>query len=302
MTIHVGIDPNLGQLSYYDDVEKNTVNLGSTVVKFHETEKIYIMFEVIKSKFNGKQLGCACIYLLPDYGNEIRKKFIQEGSNCGFKNVEIISRETAYYLNAMSQIKYIPLNGNVIWIEFRLYFYVWVINDSKAEFIGHWYSPDISKTSKLVKIVDESKLNKGPDVVLHIYKIGITNINKISSACQFSTYKIHPRFKASLLKARITSGDSNLIHLNVLNFLYGKVTINIGDDEIESFKRGHQLPISHNQKLIKKSIEDILGIVNLNTLFTASRPHFTLSYFQAYAGERKIFELPNLFNVSHRHK
>uniref|UniRef100_A0AC35F021 Uncharacterized protein n=1 Tax=Panagrolaimus sp. PS1159 TaxID=55785 RepID=A0AC35F021_9BILA len=107
MVFHVGIDPLHGDVSYCNEYEKIIVDIEINDVEFNEYEKVALMFEEIKSKINGK-LGYACICLSKYYGNEIRKNFIECGLKSGFKNVEIINWETAFYLNAMSQINYKP--------------------------------------------------------------------------------------------------------------------------------------------------------------------------------------------------
>uniref|UniRef100_A0AC35F286 Uncharacterized protein n=1 Tax=Panagrolaimus sp. PS1159 TaxID=55785 RepID=A0AC35F286_9BILA len=92
------------------------VDIKINNVSVNQTKKVALMFEEIKSKTSGK-FGYACICLSKSYGNEIRKRFMEFGFNSGFKNIEINNRETAIYLDAMSQINYKPLNGNVIWIH-----------------------------------------------------------------------------------------------------------------------------------------------------------------------------------------
>uniref|UniRef100_A0AC35GH92 Heat shock protein 70 n=1 Tax=Panagrolaimus sp. PS1159 TaxID=55785 RepID=A0AC35GH92_9BILA len=112
MTVHVGMFPYEGTASYNNDIKKETLDLQICKVEPHEIKKISLMFEEIKSKINDKQFGCACICIDEFCGNTYRKRLIEEAFKYGFKNVEIINRETAIYLNAMSQIKYKPLNGN----------------------------------------------------------------------------------------------------------------------------------------------------------------------------------------------
>uniref|UniRef100_A0AC35FE10 Uncharacterized protein n=1 Tax=Panagrolaimus sp. PS1159 TaxID=55785 RepID=A0AC35FE10_9BILA len=67
MTIHVGINPEDGNLSYYNDVDKNVIDVNIEKVDFNEIEKVCLMFEEIKSKINGIQLGCVCICLWSGY-------------------------------------------------------------------------------------------------------------------------------------------------------------------------------------------------------------------------------------------
>uniref|UniRef100_A0A914PVV8 Uncharacterized protein n=1 Tax=Panagrolaimus davidi TaxID=227884 RepID=A0A914PVV8_9BILA len=261
MTVHVGIYPGGGELSYYDDVAKCTVysNIENLITP-NGIEKVSLMFEEIKSKIRGKQLGFACICLNKEYGNEIRKKFIEEGIKCGFKNVEIINWQTTLYLEAMSQIKYKPLNGNIIWLEYGRFFlrsfHIWQINDQKAEFIDERLG-EISKEAV-------SKTNEKPDVVFSSDEKTKEFILKISPDCQFFVYYSREYYssRGSLLKARITAGDPELVHLNIRNFLIKEIALKLGSKEIISFKTGHELPIFYSQQLIKKVGEDVLEIVS----------------------------------------
>uniref|UniRef100_A0A914QAP6 Heat shock protein 70 n=1 Tax=Panagrolaimus davidi TaxID=227884 RepID=A0A914QAP6_9BILA len=113
MTIHVGMEPYSGIISYYNGVE-NIINSGIKHVEKDHIRKASIMYEMLKLKADGKQLGCACVFLSENYDNEIRKRFIEEGFKVGFKIVEIINIATAIYLTTMSQINYNPLNGNIL--------------------------------------------------------------------------------------------------------------------------------------------------------------------------------------------
>uniref|UniRef100_A0A914Z816 Uncharacterized protein n=1 Tax=Panagrolaimus superbus TaxID=310955 RepID=A0A914Z816_9BILA len=110
MSFYVGVDPYDGNLSYCNNSGTNPINVKINSVRYYEIQKINSMFDEIKLYTNGN-LGYVCICLDKYYSNEIRKKFIEIGTNFGFKNVEIINWETAIYLDAMSQIKYKPLNG-----------------------------------------------------------------------------------------------------------------------------------------------------------------------------------------------
>uniref|UniRef100_A0A914PU84 Uncharacterized protein n=1 Tax=Panagrolaimus davidi TaxID=227884 RepID=A0A914PU84_9BILA len=114
MTVHFGIYPIEGHCSYFEESKRRSIDLKTRPVNLNGIKKVALMFEEIKSEINGK-LGYACICLdgnYGNYGNEIMKKFIECGLKSGFKNVEIINFKTAFYLNAMSQTNYKPLNGN----------------------------------------------------------------------------------------------------------------------------------------------------------------------------------------------
>uniref|UniRef100_A0AC34F9Q0 Uncharacterized protein n=1 Tax=Panagrolaimus sp. ES5 TaxID=591445 RepID=A0AC34F9Q0_9BILA len=204
MVVHVGLSPNFGQLAFYSESEKITSHLKIIEVNSIEIEKVNLMYNETKVKID-EELGYVCICLDGGYGNKMRKKFIEEGLNCGFKNVEIINYETAFYLNAMSRIDYKPSNGDIIWIEALCYFYVWKITNVKAEFIGKWKA-DSTNLADLQNIVIESKLKKGPDVLLAQYKMKEKVFNGIS-ICQFFSYT-HYRYSyllGTLIKAQITA-------------------------------------------------------------------------------------------------
>uniref|UniRef100_A0AC34F713 Heat shock protein 70 n=1 Tax=Panagrolaimus sp. ES5 TaxID=591445 RepID=A0AC34F713_9BILA len=212
------------------------------------------MFEEIKSKIkNGKEFGCLCIVLNQGYGNEIRKKFIQDGLKFGFKNVEISNPTVTRYLNVMSQVTptYKPINGNVIWIYWAGDIFVWKItNEKKAKFIGQWMLS--TEMNKLLKIVDETNLNKGPDIVFYRGRIDKEKMRKIFY-CKFFLYDNddYSRADGSLLKARLSSGDPNLIYLETEYCLTEKIILKIGDKEVASFQTGQKLPINFYQKLMK---------------------------------------------------
>uniref|UniRef100_A0A914RDJ3 Uncharacterized protein n=1 Tax=Panagrolaimus davidi TaxID=227884 RepID=A0A914RDJ3_9BILA len=193
----------------------------------------------------------------------MRKTLIEEGLKCGFKNVEIIAEETAVYLQAMSQISYKPLNGNIIWIDDRRYYYVWQICDQKAKFIREW-DAESYKLADLEKIVNESKTDKAPDIFL--CRNGNDRIDKkhiFSPACRIFVYnyELVSLSQPSLLKALITAGDSKLAHLNVQNCLQDYYWLNFGNEELIKFKPGRELPIIYSQQLIKRTKDDMLKIV-----------------------------------------
>uniref|UniRef100_A0A914QZL8 Uncharacterized protein n=1 Tax=Panagrolaimus davidi TaxID=227884 RepID=A0A914QZL8_9BILA len=268
MTTHVGMSLGgmLGYLSYYKAAEESSGDSEINGVQPHASAKVNSIFKEVISKINGK-VGYVCIYLNKNYGNEIRKKFVEEGLKIGFKNVEIINFLTILYLIPMSKVNYKPLNGNVIWIKYSSIYlphniYVWQINGTKAKFIGEWKA-DVSKLSDLENVMNESKLNKGPDVVLSANNIDRANISKISPDCQFFTFNFaESRYsKECLLKARITAGDQDLVHLNVINFLSYKITLTYDGKRIKYFNIGQHLPVYYCQKLFKNSNNDMLKIV-----------------------------------------
>uniref|UniRef100_A0AC34F434 Heat shock protein 70 n=1 Tax=Panagrolaimus sp. ES5 TaxID=591445 RepID=A0AC34F434_9BILA len=291
----MGIHPESGELSYYNESEKKTVNLKISIV---DPNKNDLIFEEIKAKING-ELGCVCIYLFNSYSNVIRKKFVEEGLNFGFKNIEIINWETAVYLNVLSQTIYKPLNGNVIWIHCDKSIFVWKVNEQKSKFIGQWNKGDIFKLEDLQKIMDESKLKQGPDVLLYYNSDYIDKeiFKKIFTSVQFYSYNYDIRYFASnssLLRARITSGDLDLIHLDTENFLTKKSALRIKGKNVVSFEKGQKLPIVYSKTTKKESVDDALEIqfnyhkeliqfpdydnlkidfhVNLNEIYTV---HFT---------------------------
>uniref|UniRef100_A0AC34FYX8 Uncharacterized protein n=1 Tax=Panagrolaimus sp. ES5 TaxID=591445 RepID=A0AC34FYX8_9BILA len=114
MEIHVGIDPENGMLSYYNTNGNRTVDLNVAKVGSDEIQNVTLMFDEIRLRINGN-FGCLCICLRNTYGNEIRKKFVEEGLKNEFKNVEIMNWETAAYLIVMPQINPTLSNGDVIW-------------------------------------------------------------------------------------------------------------------------------------------------------------------------------------------
>lgn len=213
-----------------------------------EIEKVNLMYNETKVKID-EELGYVCICLDGGYGNKMRKKFIEEGLNCGFKNVEIINYETAFYLNAMSRIDYKPSNGDIIWIEALCYFYVWKITNVKAEFIGKWKA-DSTNLADLQNIVIESKLKKGPDVLLAQYKMKEKVFNGIS-ICQFFSYT-HYRYSyllGTLIKAQITAGNLDLAPIDAQPFLSHYIILRIRESPIITFKLGEKLPIIYAEKI-----------------------------------------------------
>uniref|UniRef100_A0AC34FIN9 Heat shock protein 70 n=1 Tax=Panagrolaimus sp. ES5 TaxID=591445 RepID=A0AC34FIN9_9BILA len=219
------------------------------------------MFEEIEWKIKG-EFGCVCICLNNYFGNEIRKKFVEEGLKFGFKTVEIINYETAVFLNAMSQSKDKPINGDVIWIKWFTNFHVWKIEEKRAKFVGQC-AADPSKIDELQKIMDEMKVKREPNFVICEEKIDQTNFRQISPAFQFFIpYIFNYNFISggSLLKARITSGDPDLIHLDTERLLFQQITLKIRDKLIVTFKNGQKLPIIHSQKIIKKGDVNYLDI------------------------------------------
>uniref|UniRef100_A0A914YFW8 Uncharacterized protein n=1 Tax=Panagrolaimus superbus TaxID=310955 RepID=A0A914YFW8_9BILA len=107
-------------------------------------------------------------------------------------------------------------------------------------------------------------MEKGPDIVLYWVKINKTNVRKISADCKFFSYNYEyfscRDSNACLLKARITSGDSDLFHLDTEKFLSDEITLKIENTEIASFKEGLKLPIFYSQKIPKESKNDVLKI------------------------------------------
>uniref|UniRef100_A0A914YA16 Uncharacterized protein n=1 Tax=Panagrolaimus superbus TaxID=310955 RepID=A0A914YA16_9BILA len=149
--------PKTGDLSYNKEGKKKGQHLKIISVK-HDDEivRISYMYDEIKSKI-GLNFGNVCICLDEKYTNEIRAEFIEQGLNCGFKNIKIINSQTLLYLNAMSEIKYKPLNGNAIWIESEKNFYLWnlwKIVGKKAVYFGE-FNGDSSRLVDLQKNGDQ---------------------------------------------------------------------------------------------------------------------------------------------------
>uniref|UniRef100_A0AC34G0K9 Heat shock protein 70 n=1 Tax=Panagrolaimus sp. ES5 TaxID=591445 RepID=A0AC34G0K9_9BILA len=133
MVVHVGLDPWYGNLSLYKDAEKKTEDLEIKQVRCNKNDKVIALFKEIKILVKD-ELGYLCICLNKYHGNNIRKLFIKEGLNCGFRNVEIINLEVAFYLDA--QTNFTPLNANIIWIYWNAFISVWEIKEQKAKYCG----------------------------------------------------------------------------------------------------------------------------------------------------------------------
>uniref|UniRef100_A0AC35FHL0 Uncharacterized protein n=1 Tax=Panagrolaimus sp. PS1159 TaxID=55785 RepID=A0AC35FHL0_9BILA len=241
MAINVGIYPNYGDISYSNESEKELVdcinfNFKKIIrVNSEEIEKVDLMFEEITSEINGKELGSACICLDEYYYNEIRQKFIESGLKHGFKHVEIINYETAFYLNAMCQINHKPKNGDIIWIKDGYKYNVWTIKNQKALFIGYWESGTFY-LNDFQKIVEKSQLNKGPNVLLYNSKINEATCKKFG--CQLFCYE-NDKFcfsKASLVKIAKKVTDYEFAYLETESFLSHTVILKIGEKEIKTFQ------------------------------------------------------------------
>uniref|UniRef100_A0AC35F970 Uncharacterized protein n=1 Tax=Panagrolaimus sp. PS1159 TaxID=55785 RepID=A0AC35F970_9BILA len=284
MTFHIGIDPSRGEVSYYlESNKKKTAFPEINVCKVtpDEIEKVQTIFDEIKLKINGN-LGFLCIYLNPEYNQEARKKFIECSLKCRFHNVEIINDKTIVYLESISQIKYKPLNGNIFWICMSFYLIdIWEIKNQKAIYIGE-FKADSSKLNELQKVVNESKLYKGPDIVIQYDEINKVNIGKISNDCEYFEIK-HDRYWCSrlcLLKARTAAGDRQLSHFYVSSFLSQKLSSKIEDKEIAAFNVAQKLPIIFFSQIIKKPGDYILKVElcrdygNYNEIDTFELPNY----------------------------
>jgi hypothetical protein len=162
----------------------------------------------------------------------------------------------------MSSIDYKPSNGNVIWINDTSFFHVWQITDQKAKFIGDW-KISFTELNDLEKIVNESKVNKGPDIVLYKDKIEEANIRLLSPNCHFFSYVwlAYWQSRGCLIKAQIAAGDCNLSHVDTVHFLSQDVTLELGDAEIAKFKDGQPLPVIFSQEINKQSHGDMFKVI-----------------------------------------
>uniref|UniRef100_A0AC35GBT0 Uncharacterized protein n=1 Tax=Panagrolaimus sp. PS1159 TaxID=55785 RepID=A0AC35GBT0_9BILA len=266
MAIHVGINPQYGKLSFYDEYKKKTVDLHINPVLYDDVENVVLMFDEIKLQINGK-LGCVCIFLNKHYGNKIRKKFIESGYDFEFRNVEIISFETAVYMSAMSQTNYKPANGNTIWILLAFSVYVWKIEDQKAEFLGKWFAENHSIMKRKPLFI------KDANVMLYFNENDESYLRKTFECLLFScTFTPNSYSAGSLLKARIAAGDRELFHLDTKSFLSIQITLNIGYNKVTSFGFCQKLPITYAKEITRKFYYDVLQITSSDGTVSAKLP------------------------------
>uniref|UniRef100_A0AC35FH20 Uncharacterized protein n=1 Tax=Panagrolaimus sp. PS1159 TaxID=55785 RepID=A0AC35FH20_9BILA len=267
MVVHVGVTLTEGELYYFDENEQRTDQMNIMKVTPDEPEKLNSVFEEIKTKTNGKQLGYLCFTVYSAYSNDMRKQLIEEGLKYGFKNVEMINNSEALYIYTMSQIKHVLSNGEIIWIhgcnndDHLSYFQVWEIIDHKGVFIGCW-GANSSKLSDLKFVVKASQLGKGPNIVLYSEKIDTSRFNIVFPDCQvLMITKENSDSKGSLVKARISAGDNRLAQLDALNHTTDDITLKLIQNSqlnrkrknrmIKSYECGQQLPLFFSQKIKK---------------------------------------------------
>uniref|UniRef100_A0A914QUZ1 Caspase-8 n=1 Tax=Panagrolaimus davidi TaxID=227884 RepID=A0A914QUZ1_9BILA len=132
--------------------------------------------------------------------------------------------------------------------------------------IDPWYGK-VSYCNEFEKITVDITINE----------VNFNEIEKV--AIIYYEYTTFPP-KGCLLKARITAGDSELAHLNVLNYLNNEMTLTYGNQEILSVKITDELPIRYFKKFIKDGSYNTVDVV---------------TFFIMGKGKEK-FEIPNSDN------
>uniref|UniRef100_A0AC34F3B1 Heat shock protein 70 n=1 Tax=Panagrolaimus sp. ES5 TaxID=591445 RepID=A0AC34F3B1_9BILA len=203
MAFHVGIYPSFGNVATYDTVTESVKYTNVIEVYQNETDKVKHMFKEITSK-NSSKFESVCICLEADYGNEIRKKFIDTAKIFGFKNVEIIDWRTAVYLNAISQSNYKLKNYDIIWIFTGYSYHVWQYKNQKVK---HIFSPKECQTKidDFGIIKTKSKLNKDPNLLLFKEEIEFDKTEFVQSfpKSECFIFKQESYAEGALVKARI---------------------------------------------------------------------------------------------------
>uniref|UniRef100_A0AC34EZX5 Heat shock protein 70 n=1 Tax=Panagrolaimus sp. ES5 TaxID=591445 RepID=A0AC34EZX5_9BILA len=265
MSIHAGVYPREGKVSYYNDILKSETDLEIIKVGPADIDKVDLLFNEIVLWEYDRKVGSICICLDTFYGNEIRKAFIEEGLNCGFKNVEILNNETVLYLYVVSNSNYRPSNGDVILIIWGDTHYVWTIKWQNAKFIDQW-NGDRFERSDLKNILKNSNLDKGPEIVFHQNEID-KEIYRIELDCQFCIYNYdeYSLSKGCLAGARKSAGDPTFAHINATNFLSNSITLKIGYNEISHFQAHDELPIIWREQLKITTKDDFLEILEMKT-------------------------------------
>ena len=212
----------------------------------------------LKTTLNG-DLGYLCIYLDWDYGNEIRKEFIEAGKEIGFAKSQIIDFNTQLYLSLISEAP--QFSGNVIWVISDGNCYSWKKKGQKAKLLHQFRYPLKSKKINLTKMKKLFISNPNLIILEDVYKINEKKVSKMFPACRvFIFHKSERKKDAALLKARIMSSDAAVRGWDVETQIRYPLNVEINGKLVFTFDQFQILPSSDVVTLPIKSGNTVLMV------------------------------------------
>lgn len=129
MVRHIGIEPHLGKITIYDTLIDKYATTALTFRKSSSLRKVHInnvssgcnlanectrFFKLVGDKIGKLGIGNVVICCDGRDGNDYRKACLQGAKNSGYSNCSILSKDAAFYIQAIAQAGFHVIEGQNI--------------------------------------------------------------------------------------------------------------------------------------------------------------------------------------------
>uniref|UniRef100_A0A914PUS3 Uncharacterized protein n=1 Tax=Panagrolaimus davidi TaxID=227884 RepID=A0A914PUS3_9BILA len=225
------------------------------------------VFQKLISRLDGQKLGCVAIlmetFYREYYENNCRQKFLECAKLHGCEKVEIIDFYSMLYGNFLSQAKIVPKNGDVIWIFRDDVSFIWQKINGKGKFVGDflWYNEFSAKMLDDMRH-SSSQIDKDPDIILYLEMREFNEkiVKDVFPNSLVISCRSEDVFIGTLKKARIMSGEADLVGMEAETVLEQDITVKMGDKVIMVIKGLQSLPITQRAEINRTENETDLQV------------------------------------------
>uniref|UniRef100_A0AC34FMV6 Uncharacterized protein n=1 Tax=Panagrolaimus sp. ES5 TaxID=591445 RepID=A0AC34FMV6_9BILA len=246
MVKHIGIEPHLGKVTIYDSsIQKDT----TICVDYHcnYPNECTHFFKLVCLKIGKLGIGNVVICCDGTDSNDFRKACLQGAKNSGYSNCQIISKDVAFYIQAVLQTTFHVFEGQMIGIIYtygdnEICMQIWNVKRDAAVMEYCFVVEQNDSCWDLLK--SKLKATRLPQLIFMVEAYWKKQFSK-HFVITPKTFEHSFSFfaEAAVIMARIAANDKSVKQFNAQNTLNRDIIVNIGNDYVFEVERSRQIPM-----------------------------------------------------------
>uniref|UniRef100_A0A914PWY2 Uncharacterized protein n=1 Tax=Panagrolaimus davidi TaxID=227884 RepID=A0A914PWY2_9BILA len=246
MVKHIGIEPHLGKVTIYDTI---AIKDSTISIDFHcnYPNECTHFFKLVCTKIGKLGIGNVVVCCDGKDSNDFRKACLQGAKNSGYSSCQIISKDVAYYIQAVLQTTFHVFEGQIICIiytyaENKICMQIWNVKKDAAVmeycFVVKQSESCWDQLKSKLKATRQSQLIFLVEACWKKEFSKYFGINPKTFEYSYSFFS-----EAAVIVARISANDKSVKQFNAQNTLNRDIIVNIGDDYVIEVERSRPIPL-----------------------------------------------------------